>query len=424
MARIKFFERLYEVFNKKYNDISFENFAKSDEAGKENILSEYGIEYKGRYAGRYDLVSGLILIEDVKNPFTETAIKAKPVPAVDKHDSFALKHNQRIEGKLGVIDGLNADTPPEAVFVLDIRNAIINHERLQQAKRERCEQLKREEAEKIAQRKQEQTRREELLRRQRERIEQERLARLRIENERREAARIAREKERLACVQRRKKEIEPLVHKRKIRDLIHFTQLDNLDSILRHGVCSQKTIKDARNAIKAKVNDFERWDMRKDCVNVSIEFPNVWLLKQYKKKAPNAHWVVLVLSTELLYEQDNYYAYHNASTREISSKLQNLCKPEDFEAMFADRFTVHLRNDNNRPFDRNELTGIDYLPTSDQAEILVRGTISPKFIKRIIFSDEADMNAFRHSHEKCNIDVGYNSDIFNYYRYDFHWERR
>ena len=69
-----------------------------------------------------------------------------------------------------------------------------------------------------------------------------------------------------------------------------------------------------------------------------------------------------------------------------------------------------------------------YLPTSDQAEILVKGKVDNRFIKKIYFMNEDDKMLFksrcRNDIEMTSVDLVVNQDMFIVERQAFKFERR
>lgn len=77
-----------------------------------------------------------------------------------------------------------------------------------------------------------------------------------------------------------KLDIMKCIEKRKIKKLIHFTSVSNLESILKKGLLSREMLEEKN--IKFECTDMQRYDGKKDCISLSIEYPNFKMLN-FKK---------------------------------------------------------------------------------------------------------------------------------------------
>lgn len=190
------------------------------------------------------------------------------------------------------------------------------------------------------------------------------------------------------------------LNRRKIRKLIHFTNIENLESILNYGLLPRKILED-RN-ISFKFTDADRHDHRKDCTSLSIEYPNFKML-YLKKKQYNDNFIVIVLDaiSILLNEYKKYYLYINAANKNAQYWLQKeeLADPKYFDKMFMES-VIDIKRDCNIP---------DYITTDPQAEILYNGPISIKDILEIHFNDTESYNNF--------LKNNYNKPILNNIRF-------
>lgn len=220
--------------------------------------------------------------------------------------------------------------------------------------------------------------------------------------------------------QQENRKLKEIINSRKIESLIHFTRTENLDSILSIGILPRLML-ETRN-IPFIYNDSLRADYMNSCTCVSIEFPNTWVLNNKMDMAPNSDWVLIVLKAELLYEQRNYYAKHNAATYSVQKNLRARYKPADLEALFADNIKIEKASGEIKEFKRIDTQA--YFPTSDQAEILVEGAINPKYIDFVVFKTESSMGKYERILKSKGIECISNSDLFLHNRYDFKWEER
>ena len=85
----------------------------------------------------------------------------------------------------------------------------------------------------------------------------------------------------------RKDDIKKILDERGIKVLLHFTQLENLPSILRDGLKTKDDLDD-----QAKCNDELRLDNHTDTISMSVHHPNDPMFYKYrtelKKENPKA----------------------------------------------------------------------------------------------------------------------------------------
>ena len=180
-----------------------------------------------------------------------------------------------------------------------------------------------------------------------------------------------------------------ILEKRKIKYLIHFTNIKNLQSILENNLCPVSYLK--TNNINYLNNDTQRLDNKLDCISLSIEYPNSYMLKTYMNKN---RFCLLILNAQkvLLYNNcTKYYLYCNAARNDASQWLETEVLSRDcyIENMFMEH------NPDTREhcqYSRSEKGIKDYLPTNVQAEILFNGIINSAYIESIVFQTQDDLN--------------------------------
>ena len=186
--------------------------------------------------------------------------------------------------------------------------------------------------------------------------------------------------------------IKEILEHRKIKYLVHFTRVENLDSILLNGLVPV-SIQQERN-FESIHNDEQRIDSKIDCTSCSIEFPNYKLFYRFRNtKFPGTKWVTIVLNADLLFSPSNivYYCYTNAAhVLPRVSNIEDLCTTNSFERMFYESTTTNEK----KIIYRDVLQIKDCITTDPQAEILISDIIDPKYISCICFPNQSDINEY------------------------------
>ncbi|WP_200877967.1 DarT ssDNA thymidine ADP-ribosyltransferase family protein [Burkholderia paludis] len=177
--------------------------------------------------------------------------------------------------------------------------------------------------------------------------------------------------------------IEALAGTLQIPMLTHFTRASNLDSILRHGLCSR--VKAAESGVAPAVNDGLRLDGRRDGVSLSIAFPNHRMFFKYRQTNPDERWVVLGIHPAVLWQKPCGFCRRNAADHRIRTLPRSqLTGIDAFRGMFEPLDDLPGRADQN-------LLAFD--PTDPQAEVLVFDVIEPEYIEAIAFDSHETMQA-------------------------------
>lgn len=135
----------------------------------------------------------------------------------------------------------------------------------------------------------------------------------------------------------KKMKITKVIYEKKIEKLIHFTNVNNLESILEFGIIPRETLEN--DNIKFEHTDSERRENKKNCTSLSIEYPNFYMLSS-KKRKHSAVYVILVLNAIpiLLNDTRKYYVYKNAASSNVQDWIEKLVEPRYFRNMFQDEF--------------------------------------------------------------------------------------
>lgn len=171
-----------------------------------------------------------------------------------------------------------------------------------------------------------------------------------------------------------KVDVKKVIKDRKITKLIHFTTEQNLQSIIKNGILSRDDLN--LQGIDFMINDHQRLEGKTDAICLSVQQPNLHLLKECMIRYPDVKYMIIEIDPAILYEiiENNeqvkrIYCDYNAASRYTQTSQNNL------SIMFKDKIKKrHIVHDRN-----NKEANI---PTSDQAEILFFGKIPSKYIMK------------------------------------------
>jgi len=162
--------------------------------------------------------------------------------------------------------------------------------------------------------------------------------------------------------------IQQIAQARKIPHLVHFTRLENLESILNHGLLTRGEC--AARQIASMNTDMQRLDCQ-EAVCLSISFPNYKMFYRYRMENPNARWAVLGIKPSVLWEKSCAFCKENAASANVSCiPIEERRGPAAFSGMFDD-FGEKVRATLKIP---------DHYPTNPQAEVLAFDPIEPAHI--------------------------------------------
>jgi hypothetical protein len=214
---------------------------------------------------------------------------------------------------------------------------------------------------------------------------------------------IEEEKEERSC------RIQALCVIRKITDLIHFTHISNLPSILEHGLLGIKDLENSSISQNVRINDQMRLDNLPNAISLSISFPNYRMF--YKIHQNNtSQWVIITLDPSILWKLDCVFNSSNAASgtqRSINAEIRKTYFY--FEKMFSD----------SPQNDRSQLGIPDNFTTDPQAEVLVCEPISRSYIKSVCFSHIQNKENWQNLYHNYPSELFNNNPKFFSYRNDF-----
>lgn len=164
--------------------------------------------------------------------------------------------------------------------------------------------------------------------------------------------------------------IKKFVATQGIEDIVHFTRIENIPSILKNGLYGRKSLSEV--GVGIIINDRHRFDYLPDAICCSISFPNYKMFYQLRKDNPGTDWAVLRIKSQILWEKNCVFCIQNAAKRSVAlTKLQHRKGLEALQLLFADIDAAPSRKDLNIP---------NYYPTHPQAEVLILDRIEPEMI--------------------------------------------
>ncbi|WP_167858782.1 DarT ssDNA thymidine ADP-ribosyltransferase family protein [Streptomyces albus] len=166
--------------------------------------------------------------------------------------------------------------------------------------------------------------------------------------------------------------------RRGITRLCHLTRSANLPGILETGrISPARDLR--RNGDAHRPADLLRLDGAEGRLFLSIEYPNVWYLRQAAARDRLFRgWVVLTLDMDLLARPDALFVPYN-SARDRSAGARP--GPAGFRALFAPSVPGRL------PRTRGPRHP-DWWPTDDQAEVQLTGPVPLSAVRSVLFRDE------------------------------------
>tara|TARA_Y100000294_G_scaffold173037_1_gene188596 strand:+ start:58 stop:1170 length:1113 start_codon:yes stop_codon:yes gene_type:complete len=204
---------------------------------------------------------------------------------------------------------------------------------------------------------------------------------------------------------KRAEDIRARVNARNIPYLVHFTPIDNVESILKNGLLSRNALGD-REYISTDKNRSDGW---LDWISASVTFPNyrMFFKKRELLKHVNA-WAIMQIKRDVLWELDCKFILTNAASFGIRKVCDDKWSSvEAFEDMF------------NSAEQRINIP--DCFTTDPQAEVMVRDNVPRRYIDMVTVKWQDDANQLS---EFDDVRVEINPRLFKW-RSDFrYWRKR
>lgn len=175
--------------------------------------------------------------------------------------------------------------------------------------------------------------------------------------------------------------IRAVAERRGITRLCHFTPSRNLGHIAEglRGVLATRHLTEDEKAV-FNPTDMHRLDGHRDHVSCSIQYPNAWYFRTARgQERLFRDWVVLLIDSHYLWRTGTKFCPRNAAAGQGRLIGKGA---EAFESLFAD--TV----EGARTYRRGPRHPA-FLPTDEQAEVLVPDQIQPRDVVGIAVADDA-----------------------------------
>ena len=174
--------------------------------------------------------------------------------------------------------------------------------------------------------------------------------------------------------------IRERANRRGIARLCHFTPSRNLAHIASdpRGLLASRHLQDNETAI-FNPTDKARLDGYPGHVCCSIQYPNAWYFRKARKNErlfPD--WVVLLIDARYLWQAGTKFCPRNAAAEHGRLVAEGVTA---FDSLFADVIEgveVYRRGPRHP----------DFLPTDEQAEVLIPDRISRRDVKGVVVQDD------------------------------------
>jgi hypothetical protein len=166
-----------------------------------------------------------------------------------------------------------------------------------------------------------------------------------------------------------------------VEKLYHFTPIVNLESILKHGLASQRLLE--AHGVNFFAPDRYRFDDRPEALSMSVHSINQALLLA-KIAEHGGEWAILEIEASVLWTHHCRFCWTNAASADVTNYTAFLGGPYGFEEMFRDR----PLNAKDLRSQRETYNRRGNQPTDVQAEVQVFDPIDSDLIVDITVKSE------------------------------------
>ena len=169
------------------------------------------------------------------------------------------------------------------------------------------------------------------------------------------------------------RELRGLVRERGITQLLHFTRIENAQSILENGIAGRQYLDDAG----VDYLPTDGWGGNDPRTAFSTTIHDLyWSMLDRKQKDMGGEWAVFALDASVIWTHRCRFCWRNASSKEVKDHKAFLGGPWGFERMFEDRAVSVIDDSSYR--DARKLTKQD--PTDESAEVQILEPVDRELI--------------------------------------------
>ena len=180
--------------------------------------------------------------------------------------------------------------------------------------------------------------------------------------------------------------VRSLIAEKEIKYLMHFTRVENLKSILNHGLLPRCDLD--QESVQYVATDPARFDRHKDALNLSVSFPNSSMFFT-KRRNMGGDWVVLMINPEVMVQESCFFYPNNAASRSFNP-YEDRSSVKDFKKMFSKT----VLNNQGEIVKRKYLGLPNCFPTNLQAEVLVFSRVKVSMLMAVNFFDQKSFSNF------------------------------
>lgn len=184
-----------------------------------------------------------------------------------------------------------------------------------------------------------------------------------------------------------------LLRQRGVNQLVHFTRLENMLSILAHGLFPVSRFPILPFA--PLCNDNLRLDGHLDGVSLSVTHPNEALFYKHRRTNAGSRWAVIGIDPSILWRLPADLFLANAATLKggtvVPTKQYRKPLPEDFDRLFHEPTSGPSRAEmGHTPRDT----------TNPQSEVLIYGAIPTSAMQSVTVETQEDLRYLKGALEK------------------------
>lgn len=172
--------------------------------------------------------------------------------------------------------------------------------------------------------------------------------------------------------QQKASSLREILNRRGVDHFIHCTPIENLRSILEHGIIARRDLKES-HIIHGQITDSHRFDENEEASCFSVQDVNLSHLRRIQKTGEAA---VIVVSKKIILDFKCAFYPRNASKRDFKYKSLNYWQ-------WFERFEEIFTHDEKERLLKDGTFLAPNLPTYSDAEVQVFANIPKKYIEQV-----------------------------------------